>query len=98
MNARKAGVPMRIERASIREMEPTEPPGFIVTNPPYGERLPGTRELFRELGSALRLMRGHRVSVLAGTPEIARAIPSRPVKSLIVYNGAIECRLLSYEI
>jgi 23S rRNA G2445 N2-methylase RlmL len=97
-NARKAGVVLRIERASIREMEPLDPPGFIVTNPPYGERLPGTQELFRDLASSLRRMRGHRVAILSGTPQIERAIPFRPDKSLTVFNGDIECRLLSYSI
>lgn len=98
INARKAGVSIRIERASIREMEPLDPPGQIVTNPPYGERIPGTRELYRDLGAALRRMRGHRASILAGTPEIVRGIPMSPERALVVWNGDIECRLLNYQI
>lgn len=97
-NARRAALSVTLERGAIRELLPAGEAGMIVMNPPYGERLAGSRELYREMGAALGRMRGYRAAVLAGSPEIARAIPLRPVKSLTVWNGAIECRLLSYEI
>ena len=48
---------------------------------------------------ALRLARdGARVTLLAGTPAMVRPIRWRPASSLVVYNGDIECRLLSYDV
>jgi putative N6-adenine-specific DNA methylase len=97
-NARAAGVTLHVERRALRDLAPTRPPGYLVTNPPYGERLPAAPAVYKELGLALARLRGHSVSILAGTPEIARAIPFRPARALVVFNGAIECRLLTYEI
>jgi putative N6-adenine-specific DNA methylase len=95
-NARAAGAHVRFERQSVRDVRPTDPPGFLVFNPPYGERLPGAPELYQEMAEALRRLRGHTASILAGTPEIAHAMRMRPVKELQVFNGPIECRLLTY--
>lgn len=97
-NARRAGLSIRFDRRSTRELRPESDAGMIITNPPYGERLTGSRELYGDLGAALRRMHNHTAAILAGTPAIAHAIPLRPEKSLIVWNGPIECRLLRYSI
>lgn len=100
-NARRAGLALRFEQRSVRDLAPSDPalgPGMLVTNPPYGERIEATRDLYRDLGAGLARLHGYRAGILAGTPEIPRSIHLRPEKTLIVYNGAIECRLLSYEI
>jgi putative N6-adenine-specific DNA methylase len=95
-NAGKAGARLSIERRSVADLAPLSPPGFVVTNPPYGERLEATRELYASMGRAFSRLGGHTIAVLAGTPAIARAIPMRPVRAHAVFNGDIECRLLTY--
>jgi putative N6-adenine-specific DNA methylase len=97
-NARRAGVELRFERRSITDLRPEAPEGAVVTNPPYGARLAGSRELYRDLGVAIARMHKHRVTVLSGSPLIDRSIKFRPSRLLIVWNGAIECRLMTYEI
>lgn len=81
---------------------PTGPPGLVLTNPPYGERL-GTEEQARatlvELGRLLRArFPGWRAFVLAGNPDLARAVGLRPARRIPLYNGALECRLLDLPI
>jgi 23S rRNA (guanine2445-N2)-methyltransferase / 23S rRNA (guanine2069-N7)-methyltransferase len=82
----------------------TQPPptaglrGLVVTNPPYGERL-GDRaalaELYPQLGDTLRRrFPGWTAYVLTGNPSLGRSIGLRPSRRHILYNGAIECRLL----
>jgi putative N6-adenine-specific DNA methylase len=97
-NARAAGVALEILLRDVRALGPTSPPGHVVTNPPYGERLPAERALLRDMSATFLRLHGHRVTVLAGSPALLRAIPRRPEKELAVFNGAIECRLVSYEI
>lgn len=104
-NAKGAGVTIDVRRARVQELQPTDPPGQVVTNPPYGERLEGPRDLYLGMARAFRRLHGHRVAILAGTPEIERAMGQslpeerpRQAGSLVVFNGAIECRLLTYEI
>jgi 23S rRNA G2445 N2-methylase RlmL len=99
-NARAAGVEVVVERRDVRELAPLAPAGFVVTNPPYGERLAADEALYDELGRALRRMRGHTVALLAGTPALRdamkRATRREPDRWWILYNGPIECRLLVY--
>jgi putative N6-adenine-specific DNA methylase len=97
-NARAAGVRLVLARRDVRELEPLAPPGFVVTNPPYGERLAADDSLYLDLARALRRMRGHTAALLAGTPAIARAMGREPERWWILYNGPIECRLLVYSI
>ena len=97
-NARRAGVPVVVDRLGVRNLEPLRPPGFVVTNPPYGERLDADEELYAELAGAMRRMRGHTVALLAGTPAIGRAMRGKPERFHVLYNGPIECRLLVYTI
>jgi putative N6-adenine-specific DNA methylase len=86
------------QRQSVSALRPTPPSGVIVTNPPYGERIAASDELYREMAQVFSRMKGYRIAILAGTPAIVRPIRWRPEGSLIVYNGDIECRLLTYEV
>jgi putative N6-adenine-specific DNA methylase len=95
-NAREAGVELLLERCDVRAIEPLDPPGWVVTNPPYGERLDASASLYEHLAKSLRRMRGHTVAVLTGTPAMGRAMRSEPDRWWILYNGPIECRLLVY--
>ncbi len=101
-NARSAGVELVLERRDVRELAPLQPAGFVVSNPPYGERLAADASLYDELARALRGMAGHSVALLAGTPDIPgamrRALRREPDRWWMLYNGPIECRLLVYEL
>lgn len=76
------------------------PRGLLVTNPPYGERLGETADLeplYRTLGDVLkRRFAGWRALVLTGERELAKEVGLRPSRRWVLYNGAIECRLLEY--
>ena len=93
-NARVAGVDVRVDQQSVDALSPLPSPGHVIVNPPYGERLPADAPLYDAMATALGRMAGHRVAILAGSPAAERALPRRPVKWWIVYNGAIECRFL----
>jgi putative N6-adenine-specific DNA methylase len=97
-NARAAGVDLLVERRALRNLQPLDPPGFVVTNPPYGERLPGDDSVYEDLGRSLRRMNDHTVALLAGTPAIPRSMRREPDQWWLLYNGPIECRLLLYRL
>jgi len=85
-----------IEQRHFEEVVPGAVPGLVVTNPPYGERLPVARAaaLFRRLGDWLRLScGGWRAAVLAPA-ETAKAIGLKPHRRLPLANGPIDCRLV----
>lgn len=76
--------------------------GIVVTNPPYGERLGNRAQLgtlYEELGDTLRRrFTGWTGYVLTGNPALAKRIGLRATRRHVLYNGAIECRLLVFPI
>jgi len=76
--------------------------GLLVTNPPYGERLGEVNELrslYQLLGQKLReYFDGWQASVFTGNPDLAKHIGIRAHKLYKLYNGALECRLLNFDI
>ena len=76
--------------------------GIVVTNPPYGERVGNSAELgalYATLGDTLRhRFTGWTACVLTGNPALGKRIGLRPARRHVLYNGAIECRLLVFPI
>jgi len=96
-NAGAAASRARFEIAPLTRLK--APAGSqILTNPPYGERLEADEQLYREMSDVLRAQHGCDVGILSGTPDIERAMRIRPLRSMPVWNGPIECRLLTYSI
>jgi 23S rRNA (guanine2445-N2)-methyltransferase / 23S rRNA (guanine2069-N7)-methyltransferase len=92
-----------IERRELSDCVPEETaPGLIVVNPPYGERIGEADELpglYAELGTQLtKCFPGWRAAVLAGNPELGKHMGLRANRFHVFFNGAIECRLLHFEI
>ena len=77
-------------------------PGLVVTNPPYGERLGETEKLgplYAELGAWLKNnCSSWQVGVITGNPELAKQMRIRARKINAFYNGALECKLLQFDI
>jgi 23S rRNA G2445 N2-methylase RlmL len=97
-NARAAGVQIEVLRSSLLDLRPLQPPGVIVTNPPYGKRLEAERKFYKEMGNVFRAFHKHTICVFTGHRGIQRAIPMKPEQYRILFNGDIECRLVIYEV
>jgi 23S rRNA (guanine2445-N2)-methyltransferase len=103
-NARAARVPLRISQADARELLPLDPPGQLLLNAPYGERLEagGRKQLktfYHQLGASLRRLEGHRASVLSASEDFESAFGVRPRgPRRVLWNGPLRCTLYSYEL
>jgi putative N6-adenine-specific DNA methylase len=102
-NARAAGIGhlLRFDKRDVRDFRPPEgPPGVIVCNPPYGERIGEERELrglYRLLGEVFaERCRGWTAYVFTGNPGLAAAIGLQPAAQLPLFNGKIPCRLWKF--
>jgi 23S rRNA (guanine2445-N2)-methyltransferase / 23S rRNA (guanine2069-N7)-methyltransferase len=90
-----------IEQKHFEDVSPQGPPGLVVTNPPYGERLPLPRAaaLFRRLGDWLvQRCGGWRAAILAADTPAAQEIGLRPERRVPLMNGPIACRLVELSI
>jgi 23S rRNA (guanine2445-N2)-methyltransferase / 23S rRNA (guanine2069-N7)-methyltransferase len=76
--------------------------GLVVANPPYGERLGRDSDLpalYRLLGDTLkRGFTGWQAAVITGNPELGKRMGLRAKKIHPFYNGAIECKLLRFDV
>ena len=103
------------ERAGVRDLiifetrdftkyKPEDSPadtGYIVTDPPYGERM---REddldaLYEALGRVLQTcFKGWRATILTGSQDKLTNIDMKPERTNTLYNGPIQCQAAHYVI
>ncbi len=106
-NAQQAGVIgfTRFERQSVEHLHrPVDAAGagLLICNPPYGERIGQQGALaptYRAIGDkAKEQFDGWRLAVITSDEDLGRAIGLRAHKRYVLYNGALECRFLLFEI
>lgn len=102
-NAKAAGMGhlLKFDVKDVADFEsPEGPPGLMICNPPYGERIGEEKELiglYQTLGSVIReKLRGWRAFVFTGNAFLARQIGIDPVRRTQLFNGRIPCQLLEY--
>lgn len=93
---------IRLEQSDILERPAPAATGVMIANPPYGERIGSKEDLaefYPKLGSALKKnypgWRCHFFTADMRLPKLVRLQPSRRV---VLYNGALECRLYEFAI
>ncbi|MEO8275894.1 MAG: hypothetical protein ABI639_06710 [Thermoanaerobaculia bacterium] len=75
--------------------EPPAGPGLVVANPPHGERLLDSPELWKELGDTLkRKYRGWKAVIFAGGTTQGKLLGLKPTRRIPVWNGPLEARVL----
>jgi 23S rRNA (guanine2445-N2)-methyltransferase / 23S rRNA (guanine2069-N7)-methyltransferase len=108
-NAQRAGVAQLVQftQADLVDATPTQrgaagSSGLLCTNPPYGVRLDdraAAHNVHRELGAVLReRFLGWQAAVLSGEPQLGLELGIRAHRTHVIWNGAIECRLLRLNI
>jgi len=106
-NANEAGVFDLIEFNVADATKFTPPaaitePGYLVSNPPYGERLGELTELiplFAQWGEQLKQhWQDWQVSLLSSNRELLRLLKLRGNKEYSLMNGKLECKLVNYQL
>jgi putative N6-adenine-specific DNA methylase len=102
-NARAAGIGnlLTFDRRDLKDFRPPDgPPGVVICNPPYGERIGEERELrplYRLMGEVFaELCSGWACFVFTSNDAPWREIKLKPAGVTPFWNGKIACRLLRY--
>ncbi len=75
--------------------EPPPGPGLVVANPPHGERLVDSPELWKALGDTLKQrFRGWKAVIFAGGDSQGKLLGLKPTRRIPVWNGPLEARVL----
>jgi putative N6-adenine-specific DNA methylase len=103
-NARNCGLNRHLQ-FSVGELAEVEAPGdrgIILCNPPYGKRVGEVEELgglYKLLGDIFKQrFTGWTAYILTGNKELAKKVGLRASRRFPVYNGALACTLLKYEL
>ncbi|HAA37436.1 MAG TPA: RNA methyltransferase [Firmicutes bacterium] len=100
-HARKAGVEKQIhfQRAALADFRSRFDYGFVICNPPYGERLGEVREaeaLYREMGQVFAKLPTWSFFVLTAHKGFEKFFGRPAEKRRKLYNGRIECHYYQY--
>ncbi|MGE4368151.1 MAG: class I SAM-dependent RNA methyltransferase [Burkholderiaceae bacterium] len=90
---------IRFEVGDARHVPPVAPTGWLVTNPPYGERLPeDDQNLWQDWAANLKHhYAGWHVNVISSDLDLPKHMRLKPVRRHPLYNGALDCRLFSFD-
>lgn len=105
-NARLAGVEEHIhfQQRDVRDFSSPKPYGFVISNPPYGERLSTKEEmyeLYREVGHVMSENDTWSFFLLSGYEDAQKAIAAggtrkKATKNRKIYNGMMKTYLYQY--
>jgi len=97
--ARLAPETIRFETGDARSFAPPAASGWIVTNPPYGERLADDDpDLWADWAQTLkRHYSGWQVHVISSDLDLPQQLRLKPKRRRPLHNGPLECRLFSFE-
>lgn len=100
-NARLAGVEHMIhfQRRSVSELSHSGRYGFIITNPPYGERLEeksGLPALYREIGNRYRELDSWSMYLITSYADAQKSIGRKADKNRKIYNGMMKTYFYQY--
>ncbi len=95
---------IHVERRDIEEAKPADSwsCGLLICNPPYGERLGDEEEiaeLYVKFGNTLKTrFVGWKAAMIISNPELGFRLGIRSQKPITLFNGALECKLLRFNI
>jgi len=90
---------IRFETGDARQARPPADTGWIVTNPPYGQRLDGAEAgLWSGWAQTLKQhFSGWQVNVISSDLDLPQQLRLKPRRRYPLHNGALDCRLFSFE-
>ena len=94
-NAKMAGVDKMIhfQQRDVADLRHPKKYGFVVTNPPYGERIAEKEELpalYRSFGQALDTLEDWSVYVITSYEDVEKYMGRKAAKNRKIYNGMMK--------
>lgn len=100
-NARFAGVDHMIhfQQKNVSELSSSKKYGFIITNPPYGERIEEQKNLpslYKEIGRVFNSLDSWSYYIITGYENAEKHIGRKSDKNRKIYNGMMKTYLYQY--
>ena len=100
-NAKRAGVDhlIHFQQRPVSELKNPKKYGFVITNPPYGERLEekaALPKLYHEIGEAFAGLDCWSEYLITSYEDTERSIGKKADKKRKIYNGMLRTNLYQY--
>lgn len=100
-NAEKAGVAdcIAFQKIPVQEFSSKKRYGFIICNPPYGERLGNEKQieqLYKQMGEVFQNLKDWSYFVITSHPEFEKHFGLKANKNRKLYNGRLKCYYYQY--
>ncbi len=100
-NARKAGVDKYIhfQTRDVKDLSHHKKYGFIITNPPYGERLmdkDSVADIYKTLGERYKELDSWSMYMITSYPDAETSIGRKADKNRKIYNGMMKTYLYQF--
>ena len=101
-NAREAGVEhlIHFQRRDVRDLHHPKKYGFLITNPPYGERLEDKKdlpELYRVFGEAYRRLDSWSAYMITSYEDAEKYFGRKADKNRKIYNGMLKTYFYQFQ-
>lgn len=101
-NARAAGVEgmIHFQKRDVRDLSHPKKYGFLLTNPPYGERIEERENLpplYGALGEAFRKLDSWSMYIITSYEDAEKAIGAKATKNRKIYNGMLKTYFYEYQ-
>ena len=101
-NVERAGLSdvIILEKSDFKDLRSVDDHGFVFLNPPYGQRIQPEEidQLYSMIGTTLKhKFSGTTAWLITSNKESLKHIGLKPKEKLTLFNGALECILLNYE-
>ena len=91
---------IHFQQRDMRDISSTKKYGFIITNPPYGERLEekaAMPQLYKEMGEAFARLDEWSYYIITGFEDAPKYFGRKPDKNRKIYNGMMKTYFYSYQ-
>lgn len=91
---------IKLTASRFEDFDPPEGGGVVIFNPPYGERLDQTdvNVLYKSIGDTLKKKyAGYTAWIISSNREAVNQIGLHSTRKISLFNGALECKFLRYE-
>lgn len=92
---------IRLFRKAMCDTQPKRTPATLIFNPPYGERLDMEEidDFYKEIGDTLKQnYAGCTAFIISSNMQAIKHIGLHPSKKTTLFNGALECKFLRYDL
>ena len=91
---------IHFQQRDMRDISSAKKYAFIITNPPYGERLEEKEampQLYREMGKAFQRLDEWSYYIITGFEDAPKYFGRKPDKNRKIYNGMMKTYFYSYQ-